>query len=86
MKYTEYEYLWPPRPERKVPPTTHAFYQKRGYWAQVKKNGTCTVIFARGDEIYVLHCYQKKTNQAPKQAIDTGKRRYREAVELAKNG
>lgn len=43
-------------------------------------------VASLGDEIYVLHCYQKKTNQAPKQAIDTGKRRYREAVELAKNG
>jgi hypothetical protein len=51
MKYTEYEYLWPPRPEKKVPPTTFGFYQKRGYWAQVKKNGTCTVIFARGKEV-----------------------------------
>ena len=51
MKYTEYQYLWPPRPERKVPPTTFAFYQKKGYWAQVKKNGTATVIFARGKEV-----------------------------------
>lgn len=51
MKYSEYEYLWPPRPERKVPPTTFNFYQQRGYWAQVKKNGTCTVIFARGKEV-----------------------------------
>ena len=51
MKYTDYQYLWPPRPERKVPPTTFGFYQSRGYWAQVKKNGTCTVIFARGKEV-----------------------------------
>lgn len=27
------------------------FYEKRGWIAQVKKNGTCTVIFARGDEV-----------------------------------
>lgn len=51
MRYDEYSYLWPPRPERKVPPTTFNFYQSRGYWAQVKKNGTCTVIFARGKEV-----------------------------------
>lgn len=51
MKYTEYAYLWPPRPEKKVPPTTFTFYHKRGFWGQVKKNGTCTVIFARGKEV-----------------------------------
>lgn len=41
-------------------------------------------VASLGDKIYVLHCYQKKSNQAPKQAIETGKRRYRAAVELAK--
>jgi hypothetical protein len=28
-----------------------SFYERRGWTAQVKKNGTCTVIFARGDEV-----------------------------------
>ena len=51
MIYQEYQYLYPPRPERKVPPSTIGFYEKRGYLAQVKKNGTCTVIFARGDQV-----------------------------------
>lgn len=27
------------------------FYERRGWIAQVKKNGTCTVIFARGDTV-----------------------------------
>ena len=27
------------------------FYQRRGYVAQKKKNGTCTVVFARGDQV-----------------------------------
>lgn len=51
MRYTDYSYLWPPRPETKLPQSMLGFYQKRGYWAQVKKNGTCTVIFARGLEV-----------------------------------
>lgn len=51
MKYTDYQYLWPPRPERAIPPTAFRFYETRGYWAQTKKNGTCTVIFARGKEV-----------------------------------
>ena len=51
MKYDAYRYLWPPRPETKIPPALIGFYEKRGWWGQVKKNGTCTVIFAHGDEV-----------------------------------
>ncbi|WP_407305389.1 hypothetical protein [Acinetobacter sp.] len=49
--YTEYQYLYPPRPETKIAKPMLGFYQKNGYVAQKKKNGTCTVIFARGDEV-----------------------------------
>lgn len=51
MSYTDYKYLWPPRPETKVAKPMLGFYQKRGYIAQKKKNGTCTVIFAKGDKV-----------------------------------
>lgn len=51
MDYTDYQYLWPPRPETKIPQGMLGFYQKKGYVAQVKKNGTCTVIFAREDQV-----------------------------------
>lgn len=51
MNYDEYKYLWPPRPETKIPQGSIKFYTKLGYAAQVKKNGTCTVIFARGNEV-----------------------------------
>jgi hypothetical protein len=49
MKYERYEYLWPPRPDSKraVPPTGAmglSFYERRGWFAQIKKNGTCNVI------------------------------------------
>ena len=51
MKYDEYSYLWPPRPSNAIPYDMLKFYELRKYWAQVKKNGTCTVIFARGNEV-----------------------------------
>ncbi len=51
MKYDAYRYLWPPRPETKIPPALIGFYEKRGWSGQVKKNGTCTVIFSHGDEV-----------------------------------
>lgn len=50
-RYDEYTYLWPARPETKIAKPQLAFYERRGWWAQTKKNGTCTVIFARGNEI-----------------------------------
>lgn len=51
MRYDSYRYLWPPRPENGAPPELMGFYAKRGWHGQVKKNGTCTVIFAHGDEV-----------------------------------
>lgn len=31
--------------------------------------------------MYILHGFQKKSNQTPRTAIETGKRRYRIAIE-----
>lgn len=51
MVYNDYQYLFPPRPETAIPRTMLGFYQKRGFLAQKKKNGTCCVIFACGDRV-----------------------------------
>lgn len=51
MDYADYKYLWPPRPDQAIPQGLLTFYEKKKYWAQVKKNGTCTVIFAKGDKV-----------------------------------
>lgn len=51
MIYDRYRYLWPPRPERAVPQDSLGFYERQGWRAQVKKNGTCTLIFTHGDEV-----------------------------------
>lgn len=51
MKYEAYRYLWPPRPDKAAPAELIGFYERRGWIAQVKKNGTCTVIFARGRDV-----------------------------------
>jgi hypothetical protein len=37
-------FLWPPRPEKAIPRDLIPFYEKNGSIAQLKKNGTCTVI------------------------------------------
>jgi hypothetical protein len=51
MRYGDYRYLWPPRPEKAVPPALIGFYERRGWAAQVKKNGTCTEIFSCGANV-----------------------------------
>lgn len=46
--YDSYQPLWPPRPEVKEPPYRAVWYEGRGYWAQKKRNGTCTTIHCKG--------------------------------------
>ena len=35
--------IWPPRPEAAIAPQLIPFFENRGYVAQIKKNGTCSV-------------------------------------------
>ncbi|MBY6230651.1 MULTISPECIES: type II toxin-antitoxin system RelE/ParE family toxin [Halomonas] len=35
-------------------------------------------VASRGDAVYVLHCFQKKSQQTEKRDIELGKQRYRE--------
>lgn len=50
MRYENQAYLWPPRPDQAIPPTLLSYYENRGYVAQIKKNGTCSVIFVSPDK------------------------------------
>jgi hypothetical protein len=61
LDYTEYSYLYPPRPETKVTQDQLAFYQRRGWVAQVKKNGTCTVVFVKGDTVIFKQRHQDES-------------------------
>lgn len=42
--YTKATFLYPPRPVAKILPGLLGFYEKRGYWGQIKKNGTCSIL------------------------------------------
>lgn len=37
------DFYFPPRPEEAIMPIMIPFYERKGYVAQIKKNGTCTV-------------------------------------------
>lgn len=43
-QYTQFQYLWPPRPEKPVPVNFLKVYEQKKWVAQFKKNGTCNVI------------------------------------------
>lgn len=46
--YDSYRYLYPPRPEIKAPPTSLGTYERMGFWAQPKLNGSCSLLFLDG--------------------------------------
>jgi hypothetical protein len=51
MEYNTFGYLYPPRPENAIPRGLINSFEKRGWVGQVKKNGTCTVIFTNGKDV-----------------------------------
>lgn len=45
MKYDKFIYTYPPRAEHAIPPKRLSLYERKKWIAQVKKNGTNSVIF-----------------------------------------
>lgn len=47
-------------------------------------SGTFRVFFVAnvGRDVYVLHCFQKKSQRTPAAALALGQRRYREMIEI----
>ena len=63
MDFDAYEYLWPPRPERSIPTNLLAMYQKRGWIAQAKMNGTCNVLAVSPTKEIVAMNRHKETHK-----------------------
>jgi hypothetical protein len=49
MKYNQFSYLYPPRPDAAIPPAMLNLYEARGFVAQTKKNGTSNVMAVSPD-------------------------------------
>jgi hypothetical protein len=45
MIFNAFQYLWPPRPKKAIPPNLLKYYEDQKWIAQYKKNGTCTVLY-----------------------------------------
>lgn len=55
MKYNSWNFLYPPRPENAIASAMLNYYEKRGWVAQYKKNGTNTIIgISPNKEFYAM--------------------------------
>lgn len=52
MKYLNYNYIFPPRPEHKIDPKFLGNFDNGEYVAQPKYNGSCAVIFLHSDGFF----------------------------------
>ena len=59
MIYDQFKYLYPPRPQFKIPPSDLIKYENGDYYAQIKYNGTACVVFTNGEELQVYNRHKQ---------------------------
>lgn len=59
MKYDKFKYLFPPRPEYKVPSSDLHKFDTEQYIAQPKYNGSCCVVFTNGQELHIYNRHKQ---------------------------
>ena len=64
MKYTKWQYLFPPRPESAIPTAMLGYYENQGWLAQYKKNGTNTIIGISPDKQFHAMTRHKTEHKA----------------------
>lgn len=55
IPYLNFNYIYPPRPEFKIPPKDLDNFDNGEYIVQPKYNGTCCIVFTNGQETYVYN-------------------------------
>jgi ATP-dependent DNA ligase len=58
--YPTFQYLFPPRPEVKAPPTIIKQWEDKQFIAQPKLNGSCAVLFTDGNEVIMMNRHKEK--------------------------
>lgn len=62
-KYTNFKYVYPPRPKNNIPPEDLDFWDNGSLVSQPKLNGSNCVIFTDGDDFFVMNRHnQRLTN------------------------
>lgn len=57
-------FLYPPRPEQAISRSMLPFFEKRGYVAQIKKNGTCSMVWIARDGRVTFYTRHGDTHKA----------------------
>ena len=57
--YKTFYYIYPPRPEYKIPPKDLDTFDTGEYIVQPKYNGTCCIVFTNGKEVYVYNRHKQ---------------------------
>ena len=60
ISYTEPDYLFPPRPKRKIKPSNLTKYETGEYLLQPKMDGSCAVIFTNGEQVIVKSRHKRE--------------------------
>ncbi len=55
MKYSNYRYLFPPRPKNPIPNTELSFWDNGSLIAQAKLNGSNSSIYTNGEKVIVMN-------------------------------
>jgi ATP-dependent DNA ligase len=72
MQYNSFKYLFPPRPEVKIPPYKLDSFDTGQYIAQVKYNGSAAVVFTNGKETHIFNRHREQLSNVSK-AIEFSK-------------
>lgn len=60
IPYNSYRYLYPPRPEKALAANLIPSYEKRGFLAQPKFNGSCMLIFTNGIQTVFMNRHKQE--------------------------
>jgi hypothetical protein len=67
--YENFRYVYPPRPEVKSPPSGLPTYERMGYIAQPKLNGSCALVFVDNNGARMMG---RHNNSFARELIDRG--------------
>ena len=59
IPYLNFNYIYPPRPEFKIPPKDLHTFDNGEYVVQPKYNGTCCIVFTNGTDLYVYNRHKQ---------------------------
>ena len=63
MKYEQFMYIYPPRPEYKTPSNNLGIYDTGEYLAQPKYNGSACMVFTNGIETHIYNRHKQELSR-----------------------